>query len=65
VFAPEDVARLYYYTLQRIDRTADFEDVYFTLLQVVRTYFPDESEQTGKLAAITAAYAAVGIPRHM
>jgi Zn-dependent metalloprotease len=63
VFAPEDVARLYYYALQRIDRTADFEDVYFTLLQVVRTYYPDESEQTGKCAAITAAYAAVGIPR--
>jgi Zn-dependent metalloprotease len=63
VFDPDDVARLYYYTLQRIDRTADFEDVYFMLLDVARTLFPDQAEQAAKLAAITRAYGAVGIPR--
>jgi Zn-dependent metalloprotease len=63
VFDPEDVARLYYFTLQRLDRVATFEDVYFTLLDVARTMYPDPDEQTAKLAALTKAYADVGIPR--
>jgi len=63
VFEVEDVARLYYFTLQRLDRVATFEDVYFTLLDVVRTMYPDPDEQKAKLAAITKAYGDVGIPR--
>jgi hypothetical protein len=63
VFDPLDVAQMYYWTLQRLDRVATFEDVYFTLLDVTRTLFPDPTEQAANLAAVTAAYAKVGIPR--
>ena len=63
VFDAEDVARLYYFTLQRLDRVATFEDVYFTILDVARTMYPDPEEQKSKLAALTQAYADVGIPR--
>lgn len=63
VFDPKDVAQMYYWTLQRLDRVATFEDVYFTLLDVTRTLFPDPTEQATNLAAVTEAYAKVGIPR--
>jgi bacillolysin len=63
VFSPVDVARLYYFTLQRIDRMARFEDVLSTLLDVVKTLYRDPSDQATKLAAVKAAYKAVGIPR--
>lgn len=63
VFDREDVAKLYYWTLQRLNRVSNFEDVLFTLLDVVRTYYPDPKEQAEKIAAITKAYGDVGIPR--
>ncbi|HKP55739.1 MAG TPA: M4 family metallopeptidase [Polyangiales bacterium] len=62
-FDPLDVARAYYFTLQRLDRLARFEDVLTTLLDVVKTMYPDRAEQKQKLAAVTAAYGAIGIPR--
>lgn len=63
VFRPDDVAQLYYFTLQRLDRLANFEDVLDTMVDVVKTMYPEPREQAAKAAAVTAAYAAVGIPR--
>ena len=63
VFTPDQVAQLYYFTLQRLDRVATFEDVLETMLDVVRTVYRVQAEQTQKLDAVTKAYAAVGIPR--
>jgi bacillolysin len=63
VFRPREVARLYYFTLQRLDRVATFEDVLDTLLDVVKTVYPDPAEQAAKRAAVAEAYGKVGIPR--
>jgi Zn-dependent metalloprotease len=63
VFTPDEVAQLYYFTLQRLDRLANFEDVLETMLDVVKTVYREPKEQAAKLAAVTAAYGAVGIPR--
>ena len=63
VFSPDEVAQLYYFTLQRLDRLANFEDVFETMLDVVKTVYRDPREQAAKLAAVTSAYAEVGIPR--
>ena len=63
VFPPDEVAQLYYFTLQRLDRMADFEDVLETMLDVVKTVYREPKEQAAKLAAVTSAYAEVGIPR--
>jgi Zn-dependent metalloprotease len=63
VFPPDEVAQLYYFTLQRLDRLANFEDVLETMLDVVKTVYREPRDQAAKLAAVTAAYAAVGIPR--
>ena len=62
IFRPDEVAQLYYFTLQRLDRLANFEDVLETMVDVVKTV-RDPREQASKLAAVTAAYAEVGIPR--
>jgi bacillolysin/neutral peptidase B len=63
VVTPDEVAQLYYFTLQRLDRLATFEDVLETMLDVVKTVYREPKDQAAKLAAVTAAYAAVGIPR--
>jgi bacillolysin/neutral peptidase B len=63
VFRPREVARLYYFTLQRLDRVATFEDVLETMFDVVKTVYPDPAEQSAKRAALTEAYRKVGIPR--
>jgi bacillolysin len=61
VIPAEDVARLYYFTLQRLDRVATFQDVVDTMLDVAKTVYPDPAEASPKLAAIREAYAGVGI----
>lgn len=63
VFTPDESAQLYYFTLQRLDRVATFEDVQETMLDVVKTVYRMPKEQAAKLKAVTQAYAAVGIPR--
>ncbi len=63
VFTPDQAAQLYYFTLQRLDRVATFEDVLETMLDVVKTVYRVPKEQVSKLKAVTEAYAAVGIPR--
>ena len=63
IFRPDEVAQLYYFTLQRLDRLANFEDVLETMVDVVKTVYRDPREQASKLAAVTAAYAEVGVPR--
>jgi Zn-dependent metalloprotease len=61
VIPARDVARMYYFTLQRLDRVATFRDVLDTMLDVAKTMYPDPAEAAPKLAAIRAAYGAVGI----
>jgi Zn-dependent metalloprotease len=63
VFTPDEVAVIYYFTLQRLDRLANFEDVLETMLDVVKTVYPVPKDQAAKRAAVIAAYGAVGIPR--
>jgi bacillolysin len=63
VFTPDQVAQLYYFTLQRLDRVATFEDVFETMSDVVKTVYRIPAERAAKLQAMTDAYAAVGIPR--
>jgi bacillolysin len=60
---PTEVARVYYFTLQRLDRVAAFEDVLETALDIVKTMVPDPADQALKLAAVREAYRKVGIPR--
>lgn len=62
VFPPRDAALLLYLCLSRLNSTATFEDVLETLLDVAKVfYMGDEVERDEKVAAIEAAYAAVGI----
>ena len=61
VLPPREVARLYYFTLQRLDRVATFTDVLETMLDVAKTVYPDPDEAAPKMAAIRKAYADVGI----
>ena len=63
MFTPDEVAQVYYFTLQRLDRVATFEDVLDTMLDVVKTVYRDPTDQAANLAAVIEAYAAVGIPR--
>ena len=63
VFSPDQAAQLYYFTLQRLDRVATFEDVLETMLDVVKTVYRVPKDQAAKLKAVTEAYADVGIPR--
>jgi Zn-dependent metalloprotease len=63
VFTPDEVAQCYYFTLQRLDRVAAFEDVLETMLDVVKTMYVVPKDQAARLKAVTEAYAEVGIPR--
>jgi Zn-dependent metalloprotease len=58
VFTPQEIAVLYYLTLTRLDKVASFAQTRATLLNVAGLYF---SGDAAKLAAISAAYDAVGI----
>jgi bacillolysin/neutral peptidase B len=62
VFTPEELARLYYLTLTRLAPLAKFADCRRALLNVATTYYrANAAAQQAKLAAIAAAYDAVGI----
>ncbi|HEX8450526.1 MAG TPA: M4 family metallopeptidase [Longimicrobium sp.] len=62
VFTPEELARLYYLTLTRLAPLAKFSDCRRALLNIATTYYrADAAAQQAKLAAIAAAYDAVGI----
>ena len=62
VFQPQEAAILYYLTLARLTRLADFSDCLRTLLSVASTYYSGNSQvQQEKRAAITRAYQDVGI----
>lgn len=63
VFTPNDVAVMYYLCLSRLPRTADFNRVRETLLDVTKTYFATQAAtvQTARVKAIADAYTAVGI----
>jgi Zn-dependent metalloprotease len=61
LFSPEEVAKLYYETLRRLDPLATFEKVRSVLLDVARTYYGVPAARSKKTAAIAAAYAEVEI----
>ena len=62
VFTPMEVAILYYYTLMRLHRTADFLDTLRVLKSVTSTYFSGNlQQQSEKRQAIEDAYQSVGI----
>ena len=63
VFTPNDVAVMYYLCLSRLPRTADFNRVRETLLDVTKTYFAAQAAtvQTARVKAVANAYTAVGI----
>jgi len=62
VFKPQELARLYYLTLTRLAPLAKFTDCRRALLNVATTYYRgDPAAQKAKIAAIAAAYDAVGI----
>lgn len=62
VFTPIDVARLYYWTLQRLNDRATFDKVLLELIDVVSSVNAgDPATRDRKIAAIRAAYGAVGI----
>jgi bacillolysin len=61
IFTPKDVAILYYLTLGRLDKLADFKQTLSTLLNVASTYYAGDANRQERLGAISAAYAAVGI----
>jgi len=61
VFKPKDVAILYFLTLQRLNQNATFAQALQTLTGVTRTYFAIPAVADRNIAAITQAYATVGI----
>ncbi|MEO6027709.1 MAG: M4 family metallopeptidase [Candidatus Binatia bacterium] len=63
VFTPEDVAILYYLTLQRLGKLAKFVDVRRTLIDVAHIYYAALStgDRQRKVDAIGSAYTRVGI----
>jgi bacillolysin len=61
MFAPREVAILYYYCLMRLDRLATFKQVRDLLLSVAKTLFAGNPKQHDKLDAISKCYADVGI----
>jgi bacillolysin len=62
VFDPRDVAILYYLTLTRLGKLADFAKTLQVLVDVASTlYAGDPALRDKKIAAIKTAYAAVGI----
>jgi Zn-dependent metalloprotease len=62
VFKPSEAAVLYYLCLTRLPSLATFSKTLRTLLMVAQTYYAGSPQDCGrKLAALTAAYGAVGI----
>ncbi len=63
LFTPKEGAVLYYLTLSRLPRTADFARTRETLLDVAKTYYAAQSDavRAQKLKALGDAYTAVGI----
>ncbi|MHC1767227.1 MAG: M4 family metallopeptidase [Verrucomicrobiia bacterium] len=62
VFEPREVAILYYLTLTRLDKLADFAKTLQVLVDVASTFYAgNPALRDQKIAAIKAAYAAVGI----
>jgi bacillolysin len=61
VFTPKNVALLYYLTLGRLGTMATFQETLKTLLNVAEILFSGSDDSAAKLAAITKAYADVGI----
>jgi bacillolysin len=61
VFTPKEVGVLYYLCLSRLSSLAQFSDVRQGVLDVAAIYFPNPAKQAACLAAIRAAYDAVGI----
>lgn len=62
VFPPRDAALLLYLCLSRLGSLADFTDAVEALVDVAKVfYMGDPAERDDKVAAIEAAYAAVGI----
>jgi bacillolysin len=61
VFTPQEVAILYYLTLSRLDKLANFKQTLSTLLNVAGTYYMGDLRRQERLAAISKAYASVGI----
>lgn len=61
LFTPLDVAILYYQTLMRLDKLATFTQTLDTLLNVAGVYFAGDPQRSEKQAAVSKAYATVGI----
>jgi bacillolysin len=61
IFAPLDVAVLYYQVLIRLDKIASFKQTRDTLINVATIYFSGDPQNREKVDAISAAYAAAGI----
>lgn len=61
IFAPRDVAILYYLTLTRLGALDRFSDCRRVLLNVATTYFTGHPARQEKLDAIARAYSDVGI----
>lgn len=60
-FMPQELAILYYLTLTKLNRLANFSDCLRTLKSVAGVYFQGSSTWPQKRQAIVDAYAAVGI----
>jgi bacillolysin len=64
VFAPREISYLYYLTLTRLSPMATFGETLDTLISVAQTYYGgDPPTMDKKVAAIRAAYQAVGISK--
>lgn len=61
ILTPGEVAILYYLTLTRLNRLADFSDCLRILRSVAMTYFTGDPSWPAKRAAIDLAYQRVGI----
>lgn len=62
VFPPREAALLFYLCLSRLNSMATFGDTAETMVDVAKVfYMGDPDERDTKVAAIEAAYAAVGI----
>jgi len=62
IFEPREAAILYYYTLMRLNKLADFATVLQALIDVAATFYAgDKAIRDQKIKAIQTAYAAVGI----
>lgn len=61
ILRPDEVAILYYVTLTRLNRLADFSDCLRILRSVAATYFTGDPRGVEKQAAIDSAYQRVGI----